>query len=260
MNTNLRSISLPKEIRGQILVWIGIVGGALTIVYHLSSIARTHWSSFVPLAGGAHWIISNFEDTLRAFWNVIRSLLHVWISESGAQLFTITIFYMLLATGSALIAGQRGSFKKIMVPVLVTSVFFLLGPLLVYITTGPMRELDSILIAIPLVYIVILFNIVSLYLGIKGTVFKRIAYTASYYTMCDFMTNFISTGLEQNTSIFAMIFLYLFWFVPLLIAPVNALIKHITFLLIGVAIIFGFSEVSKQVERLRTAASTVEMH
>jgi hypothetical protein len=34
-----------REIRGQVLVWIGIVGGALTIV--------NHWSNFITLGGQA---------------------------------------------------------------------------------------------------------------------------------------------------------------------------------------------------------------
>jgi hypothetical protein len=47
---------------------------------------------------------------------------------------------------------------------------------------------------------------------------------------------------------------------PILFAPSEALVKRLSFLLIGVAVIFGLSEVSKQVERLRTAAATVETH
>jgi hypothetical protein len=37
------------------------------------------------------------------------------------------------------------------------------------------------------------------------------------------------------------------------------LARHLTFLLVGVAVIFGLSEVSKQVGRLRGAAAMVEV-
>jgi hypothetical protein len=35
---------------------------------------------------------------------------------------------------------------------------------------------------------------------------------------------------------------------------------RLTFIVVGVAVIFGLSEVSKHVERMRSAASTVEAH
>jgi hypothetical protein len=41
---------------------------------------------------------------------------------------------------------------------------------------------------------------------------------------------------------------------------VNALIKHLSFMLIGITLIFGLSEVSKQAGKLRSAASTFEAY
>jgi hypothetical protein len=47
---------------------------------------------------------------------------------------------------------------------------------------------------------------------------------------------------------------------PVIFVPTRSLMRRLLFLYIGVAIIFGLSEVSKQVEHLRTVATTVETH
>jgi hypothetical protein len=55
-----------------------------------------------------------------------------------------------------------------------------------------------------------------------------------------------------------LVIFYIMLLMPASFAPSKPLARHLTFLLIGVAIIFGLSEVSKFAEGLKTAASTIE--
>jgi hypothetical protein len=61
-------------------------------------------------------------------------------------------------------------------------------------------------------------------------------------------TSFIGVLLTLFVMMFAI-------YLPSMLAPPEALKKRLIFVLMGVAIIFGLSEFSKQVEKLRTAAN-----
>jgi hypothetical protein len=58
-----------KEVRDQVLVGFGIVGGALTIVDYLSD--------FMTVVDWGDWLLGNWRVYFRGFWTFISSILGV---------------------------------------------------------------------------------------------------------------------------------------------------------------------------------------
>jgi hypothetical protein len=256
-------ISFSREIRGQIFVWIGIVGGVLIIADHWVNTA--YWQIFITLPPWAILVVSKFAHVMYTIWHLITSRLNIELSGSAADLLSITAFYLSLAAGSALLVNQVGIFKKFMIPILIWSGYSVLGLLLLLQINGSFAEL-LLLLVLNAGLFAIFCVVVTAFFAMEGSVLEKIfdtvLYTFASYLMFDITltaTNNMFHGLI-STSISNIIFLSLLWFVPLLIAPQKALIKRLTYLLIGVAIIFGLSEVSKFVERLNTTTSTIEAH
>jgi hypothetical protein len=65
---------------------------------------------------------------------------------------------------------------------------------------------------------------------------------------------------DINEWFLSILSVFLFFGLMFIEGNTKLLTLRLTLILIGVAFIFGLSEVSKQVERLRTAASAVETH
>jgi hypothetical protein len=109
--------------------------------------------------------------------------------------------------------------------------------------------------------LLVILVIVAVFFAMEGSVLERIVDTILFSFMCYLMLNMIiigGSGMFQsiiNTLIFDIFFLALLWFAPLLIAPQKALVKRLSYLLIGLAVVYGLNEASKQVERLRAAAN-----
>lgn len=260
------SISLLREIRGQVFVWIGIVGGALTIV--------GDWSSFITVADWMRWLVSHFTDVMHAFWKWIGSLLHVTISKELGKSLSFIAFFSSITFGSIVIgSGVRKDNTKI--GVLATAIFVALLIPIVFINR--FKE-NVILIGLDLnmnwttVCASVLFMI-STGVIVSGSLRQRAAITMLMITMCVLTFNLmigveivvmnlfvaINSGLGKPfEDLIEALLLSVILFTPLFVAPTNALIKRLTFLLIGVAIIFGLSGVSKVAENLRMATTSIE--
>jgi len=254
-NQRTSEISLAREMRGQIFAWIGIVGGALTIV--------NHWSNFITLADWMHWLVGNFSKMLHEFWQL---LIGFPISTELSGSLTFLAFFASLSVGSIFICGKIRRDKWVTNIILIVTfvticislanligfhkftiagyefsdnvVGYIFGliPLTTLILQGP--TVNKI---IPTILLIVLF-VITFKLAHEFVVF-----TWQHLDYGQFASNWI-----------IMFFVTLIFILPLIIAPTTALVKRVAFLLFGVAIIFGLSEVSKQVEHLRTAASTIE--
>jgi hypothetical protein len=253
---------MARLIFGQFLAWIGIVGGALIIADQWINTVN-HWSNFITLPRWAILAISNFAHIMYSTWHLITSRFHIDLSGSVADLLSITAFYLSLATGSALLAGQVGSLKKFMSPILIMSGYFVLGILVVIVflqIRSPLSELIFVWV-LNAGLLAVFWTVVAAFIAMEGSVLERVVDTALYCVVCYLMSGMVlnaTSGIPRDIIsplCFAIIFLFLLWFVPLLIAAQKALMKRLAYLLIGLAIIFGLSEVSKQVEKLRTAAN-----
>jgi hypothetical protein len=88
-----------NEIRGQVLVWFGIVGGALTIV--------NFWSNFITLADWMHWIVGHFAYIMHAVWARIGSIVSIKIPEYIEQYLSLLAFYSAIIVGTLLRSGLR---------------------------------------------------------------------------------------------------------------------------------------------------------
>jgi hypothetical protein len=294
------AISVAREMRGQIFVWFGIVGGALTIV--------NHWSNFVTLADWMHWLVEHWTFMLNTVWNWLLSLLGIKFSKELASLLSLLVFYSGLTAGTVLLSDN----KKNPIPDLkALGISFLFVPIFLVIILS---------LAIPLNYMADYFGIADAnavhFIRETTIVYKIFSFVTTVLIMSPFGAFFLilnnneigyrrwlavasmgilitlnfrlilnamlfmgqnydqaifvnqdyerapdfSVASVHNLSSFAlaMVLITLIVIGPLVFAPIRPLVKRINFILIGVAIIFGLSEVSKQVERLHEAAPQIE--
>ena len=90
-----------KQIPGQMLVWFGIVGGALTVV--------NNWSNFITLADWTHWLVIHFSEIMYRFWNDLANLLGYSVSRGLSLLLSFIFFYICITVGTKLNAKQNDS-------------------------------------------------------------------------------------------------------------------------------------------------------
>jgi hypothetical protein len=245
--------SWVREIRGQFLVWMGIFGSVLTI--------SAHWAKFVKLAGWMHSLVENFNGLISKFWREFSSIIHIEIPEDAAKALTFMAFWISLTIGSIFIAGKirRPKYSTLLIGIILLPavqeitdrilmmhaeiyndrlsdeisgvattiiLFFIVdGKLLLRITT-------SIMIMCLLALVWKLARVIGLYINMylyhpwadSGSMEKRI--------FLGYLENFL---------------LDLVLLLPIMLAPTKALAKRLSFVLLGVAIIFGLSEVSEYV-------------
>jgi hypothetical protein len=238
-----------KELRDQILIWFGIVGGAITLI--------SHQTEFFKLAGFARRLVDNFSAITHQFWSIIASYVHVTIPPDLSPLLTFLTFYASLTIGTILSAGGTRRLRPQRINmyagiiIVALSIAFALA-LYSFTTTNGLTIAGAALgllvassipavfrmntpgdsIAILLIFVVFIIG-ERLVLSVMTTVFQVVP---EIYR-------------RPATVFTGVILLYL----PLLLVTPQALIKKLTFMLIGVALIFGLSELSK----LAPAAATL---
>lgn len=94
---------LSKQLRHQMIAWVGAAGGALTLFTNLGAL--------VQLSGWAKWIVASWLDWTRAFWEWISGLLGISIPPYLQRDLTFMLFLLIVAVGShinyALLTGDR---------------------------------------------------------------------------------------------------------------------------------------------------------
>ena len=118
------------------------------------------------------------------------------------------------------------------------------------------EEYEALYPMVRLFILIILY--ISYYKILEGDVWIRLIAIFEWILIGLLLGNLIEKANAFGGSSVLSLFERLVYYLPFLLAPTKELAKRLTFLLIGVAIIFGLSEVSKQVERLSTAAAKIE--
>jgi hypothetical protein len=258
------SISLAREIRGQFLVWLGIFGSILTI--------STHWAKFIKLAGWMRLIVDNFSYGIVWFWQRLGGIIHIEIPDLLAKTLTFMFFWISLTIGSILIAGyMRRPYTKTWViigiyPLLCVIETFILGTSLdnqkyVYIFSN-LHIILAICAALVLtegriltrlacviMLSCILYLTLDLYEAFDLSFLRYRAVLEPSYDIKLYVRQYIGILLE-----FTVLLL------PIILAPTKALAKRLSFVLMGVALVFVLSEASKLIEGLEPAASTIQAH
>jgi hypothetical protein len=248
--------SIWRELRGQFFVWFGIVGGAMTIA--------NNWSNFIQVADWVHWVVSHFSAIMHGFWGFLGSLIGIRVPLGLAKILSFILFYGSLTFGAVLMAGKMNpirynnvGLKALYYITLFCILMFLC--LRFYLSYSTAAATIICIPLVPIIYIasglmpetewrtfILIFMVIFL---VRGMLYSGI--------------NIIihENNLEKNQDIVigvCAIIGVMVIFTPMLIAPHKSLNKRLAFLLIGVAIIFGLSEFSKQVEHLKAAATSVE--
>ena len=263
-------ISLSREIRGQIFLWVGIVGGALSIV--------NHWSNFITLADWMRWIVEHFSAITHEFWRAAASIIGIEVPLQVARALTVTTFYLSLVGGTIIVYGLRrpmlrghflsgldeglgngvGRYIIRFTRVALATAAILAASVSVAFWLSPMPVPTAFVYFIRLFFPIIVYAVLFWGQRMEWLLVLLLAFLFINWPMI------IDTGIVLHSAnniafaMLAMLFYLLIFTIPALAAPTQPLTRRLAFLLLFVAIIFGLSEVSKLAERLHTAASTIE--
>jgi hypothetical protein len=105
---------LFNQARYQVLTWLGIAGGALTLF--------TNIDSFFKLSQWARWIVSYWMDWMHIAWAWVASIIGIEFAPATQLNITFMVFLLMVAVGShvsnVLITGDRA------LPILKHRLFF----------------------------------------------------------------------------------------------------------------------------------------
>lgn len=254
---------LRNTLQSDVFTWFGIVGGALVIV--------NHWSNFVTLADWMRWLSEHWIALLHQFWSFVAALIKLSIPKEISIALSMVVFYTSLSVGTIIMEGRANSniLRVISVP------FVVFGALIILYFSDQNKVVTSDIyndiITSPLdqhsFYITIfLSNFIGALLVTEG--YARYRFTAAilctvfaiinlkqiqelfYFT--HILPDAVTTISKWRNLYLNFLFALLIILLPVILAPTRPLIKRLAYLLIGVALIFGLSELSKQVERFRT--------
>ena len=241
-------ISVAREIRGQIFVWVGIVGGALTIV--------NHWSAFATPADWMLRLTQYWTLMLHKFWLMIGMLFNTTIEKDVALTLSLYIFIILLSVGTIIKNGVRDNIYD--------NVFILVigsAPIGIAIWAETFighSALEVISYAV-LFVLSLLSTIATLNIILEGGVAAKIyAYSITWISLNSVLLPLVNSHPRIAENLTALMLLPAFIISAMFVVlPNRPFVKRVTFILIGVAIIFGLSEGSKRSEYLRTAATSM---
>jgi hypothetical protein len=85
---------LTKGFKYELLTWVGIVGGALTLFTHMSSVLK--------LADWARLLVQGWKDWTHAFWVWVFGWLGIHLPPYWAPMLSFLLFWSLLTVGQAI--------------------------------------------------------------------------------------------------------------------------------------------------------------
>ncbi len=88
------------EFRYQLLTWVGIVGGALTLF--------SGFGALLQLASWAQWLVSHWQALSFGFWRTVGALVGVSVSQAWVPLLSLLAFVLSVAIGQRLALAARG--------------------------------------------------------------------------------------------------------------------------------------------------------
>lgn len=242
-------ISVAREIRGQILVWIGIVGGALTIA--------NYWSNFVILADWMGLFTQYWSLALHRVWLLIGYIFNATIEKDVALTLSLYLFLILTSAGTIIVAGVRNNIGE-------NAIILIIGSTPIGIAIWAERFIGNStleVISYALLFILSVISIIAtLNIVLEGSVRAKLyTYFVTWLSLNSVLWPLAKAHPRIAENPTAIMLLPAFVIGAMfVILPNRSFVKHVTLILAGVAIIFGLSEVSKRAGYLRTAATSIE--
>ena len=241
-------IPAARKIRGHIFVWTGVAGGALTIA--------SQWGHFITLAGWMQQFAQYWTLALHGLWFVIGFPFGATIDNDVALTLSLYVFLLLLCAGTVINAGVRKNIGENAVVLIMGSApigIAIWAEMFISESILDMISFSALLI-LSLASIVITLNIV-----LQGSISAKIlTYSVTWISLNSVLLPLVKSHPGMAENITALVLLPAFVIGTIfVILPNRLLAKRVTFILIGVAIIFGLSEVSKRAGYLRAAATSL---
>jgi competence protein ComGC len=248
---------LAKGFKYEVLTWVGIVGGALTLFTNLGAVLK--------LADWARLLVQHWKEWTHAFWLWTFGWLGIHLAPEWTPPLSFLLFALLLAVGQAVkfksttkgktTVAQGKSFQLISWRTGFCLVSILAIFLLVYIvsiidspnffadetTLNTTQKVAACLLLCPQV-MVVLFSRHRLHASLSVLllfVFFWIIIVTPYQSMGASATHTTLAGVSTILST---------WFIPLIIlsvAPAKAISRRLIFLGLGLLLLIALNELSK---------------
>jgi hypothetical protein len=251
------SRSWSRHFKYQVLTWIGIVGGAITLFASLSTILN--------LADWARALIEQWQALNQMFWGLVFGLINVKISEEVVPVISITALVVLLGVGVIVSERTRQRVVKFQSAAkLVRTVHGILyvaaGVLpfvlayelfIVVLSFGMEREATKVSTPIPLIFT----SIWTIFVPI--VYFSLVKQRSAAFTdlrlfcamgICVFFVIFMNISVDLSSVAIIFMWFILFqmcWMAVILFSPLPQLTRRLGFVVLGVLILIGLSEISK---------------
>jgi hypothetical protein len=250
-------VSIARKMRGQIFLWIGIIGGSLTIADFLSD--------FITVADWGDWLVGNWRVYFRGFWTFISNNLDAGITEEISRSLSL-LFFVLAVTLSTSHQIRNGKetrkYSDKIIQVFGLVLFVLCWSLLWFVLEIGSAEAGYHTQGYGK-YVFISIVVLVYSLAYDQSLALRMYLCFIYFVLLSIILRpwMNIASLKDVKDLFLSIVLVFLFFGPMYIeGNTKALTIRLTLIVAGVAIIFGVSEVSSQVDVLRRAATTVEAH
>lgn len=246
---------LAKGFKYEVLTWVGIVGGALTLFGNLSSVLK--------LADWTQLLVQHWKEWTHAFWLWAFGWLGIHLAPEWTPPLSFLLFALLLAVGQAVkfktttkskmtVAKYEGkSFQLISWRTGFYLVWILAILLLIYIVAvidsptffadvpNKAQTVVACLLLSPQVMIV-LFSRHRLHAGLSVLLLFVFFWIIT-------VTPYQSMG-ATHTAVAGVSVIWSTWFIPLIIlsvAPAKAISRRLIFLGLGLLLLIGLNELSK---------------
>src|SRR5262245_13447611 len=230
-----------KTLRYQVLTWIGIVGGSLTLF--------TNVGSFLNLADWARWLVTHWHEWTAAFWQWGFALIHISIPRHWTGMLSFLAFGAMIAISQRIIAARAR--KTTSTPVI--SDVPALRPLSARTAVaGSMIGLSlGVLLSIQgtweLSYLVCLILLPTSFIVASNYRLKVtyiVVLTSVFFYVIVASAAWGSSGGDPLFGFLILIAYIVGTSAMLAIAPVNALLKRLTFLAFGVILLVALNQLS----------------
>jgi len=104
---NEKNKRLKDRLPSQLISWLGILGGALTIVSNLEGV--------LTLSNWAHVVISGWSGWMERVWSALLGPFGVGVPSAFVLAWwTVSLFLLAIAVGARLSGGRSGSVHKLL--------------------------------------------------------------------------------------------------------------------------------------------------
>jgi len=256
-----------QMLRYQMLTWMGIVGGTVTLFTNLSGILN--------LADWARWLVTHWHEWTSGFWQWCFSFIHIKVPPHWAGLLSFLLFGMLIAFSQRMVAAKaqkklalgvdEPALPLLRIRTAVAVAMIVLVPVLLLLGGSQVTALiaewfkGQYVLLTTYVVLLLLFVlspqimlVVASKHRLKATGVVVLATVFFFITVS--ATNIAATPEERDDPSFALPFFVIFSGVTaamLAIAPVNSLFKRLAFLTLGVILLVALNVLSHYAPDIR---------